>query len=347
MTADAGIVRWLLEPNNPSVRYFTLRDVLGRAADDHEVVSARAAIPGSEPVTRVFSRQLPGGYWIDPSSPYHPKYKATYWTLMLLGRLGLDRQDERVRRAVDYILGFQRSNGGFTECSEEGARREYRYVVERRRRSGRPAPNEDSFVADHIHQMTLSCLTGNVVSALLRFGYGDESRVWQAINWLTGIQGTDGGWLCPYWRAHVRDTHSCFHGTICALEALAEIQEDRCCSSVQDAKTKAAEFLLMHRLYRADHRGFSVINRRWLRLAFPWFADYSALRALWVLGRLGYCDERMNDAVAVLRDKRVSDGTWLLESSPYGRMQVNLEKKGHPSKWVTLKVLQVLWSLGT
>jgi hypothetical protein len=32
----------------------------------------------------------------------------------------------------------------------------------------------------------------------------------------------------------------------------------------------------------------------------------------------------------------------LLESTPYGRMQANLEKKGQPSKWITLKALQVI-----
>jgi len=32
----------------------------------------------------------------------------------------------------------------------------------------------------------------------------------------------------------------------------------------------------------------------------------------------------------------------VLESTPYGRMQADLEKKGQPSKWVTLKALWVL-----
>lgn len=61
-----------------------------------------------------------------------------------------------------------------------------------------------------------------------------------------------------------------------------------------------------------------------------------------MLARLGARDERLTDALDVLRRNRLADGCWILESTPYGRMQASLEKKGQPSKWVTLKALEVL-----
>jgi len=335
-------ISWLLEPDNPSVRYFALRDLLDRPEDDPEVREARAAIPRSLVVERIFARQAPGGFWGDPATPYQPKYKATYWTLMVLGYLGLSREDERVRRAAEYVFRFQQPEGGFAELGEEAARRKYVRKVHKARERGKKPPEEPAFVADLIHQMTLSCLTGNVVAALLRLGYGDDPRLWRAVDWLVSIQNADGGWLCPYWKAHIRDTHSCFYGTICPLEAFAEIPEDKRTPAVQEAAERGAEFLLMHRLYRADHHGFRVINPHWLKLAFPYFYGYSILRGLWVLTRLGCWDERVEDALAVLREKQTPEGKWVLESTPYGRMQANLEKKGQPSKWVTLKALQVL-----
>jgi hypothetical protein len=331
---------WLLEEDNPSVRYLALRCLLERPEDDPKVRAARAAIPRSRVVERIFARQDPGGFWGDPASPYQPKYKASYWTLMVLGHLGLSREDERVQRAVEHIFRFQQSGGacpehsrgGFAEFGEEGARRKYLYKVEKAQERGKKLPRESAFVADLVHQMTLSCLTGNVVAALLRLGYGDAPRLWQAVDWLVSIQNADGGWLCPYWKAHIRDTHSCFYGTICALEALAEIPRDQRLPAVGEAAARGAEFLLMHRLYRADHHDFQAINPNWLKLAFPWFYGYSILRGLWVLTRLGYRDERMEDALAVLLEKQTPEGKWVLESTPYGRMQANLEKKGQPSK---------------
>jgi hypothetical protein len=333
---------WLLEPDNPSVRYLALRHLLRRQESDAEVQETRSAIPESRLVTRIFARQTAGGYWGDPSSPYLPKYKSTYWTLFVLGHLSMDRSDERVQRAVDYIFGFQQSDGGFAECGAERALRECSYVTSRQQARGRAPPDEDTFVADYLRQMTLSCLTGNVVAALLRLGYGDDPRVWRAVDWLVQIQHRDGGWLCPYWNAHVRDKHSCFYGTIAALEGLVETPEDRRSPTLQQAVSKGADFLLMHRLYQADHHQWQVIKPNWLRLAFPWFYGYSILRGLWVLSRLGYRDERMSDALAVLEQKRTADGKWILESTPQGQMQANLEKKGQPSKWVTL---YALWTM--
>lgn len=324
------------------MRYLTLRYLLRRPENDPEVKAARAGIPRSRVVERIFARQAPAGFWGDPTSPYLPKYKSTYWTLMLLGHLAMSREDTRVQRAVEYIFRFQQPVGGFAERGEEGARREYAYVARRRQAARKEPPEESAFIADHVHQMTLSCLTGNMVSALLRLGYGDDSRLWRAVDWLVSIQHADGGWLCPYWKAHIRDKHSCFYGTISALEAFAEIPESERPPEVQEAAARGAEFLLMHHLYRADHHGFRIINPGWLELSFPWFYRYHVLRGLWVLTRLGYYDERMANALAVLHEKQTSEGKWVLEATPHGRMQANLEKKGQPSKWLTMYALWVL-----
>lgn len=61
-----------------------------------------------------------------------------------------------------------------------------------------------------------------------------------------------------------------------------------------------------------------------------------------MLTRLGYYDERMANALAVLHEKQTSEGKWVLEATPHGRMQANLEKKGQPSKWLTMYALWVL-----
>jgi hypothetical protein len=54
---------WLLEPENPSVRYWTLTDILDRPADDPEVREAQAAIPRQPLVQELFARQHPDGHW--------------------------------------------------------------------------------------------------------------------------------------------------------------------------------------------------------------------------------------------------------------------------------------------
>lgn len=258
---------------------------------------------------------------------------------MTLGQLGMNRSDERVRNACEYIFRFQLDEGGFSSYTPERALKEY----ERLRKKGKTLSSPNRWVSTVVFEHQYSCLTGNMATALIRIGYANDSRLRKALKWLVKIQNKDGGWLCPYWKAHTKDTHGCFHGTICPLEAFSEVPKDNLTKDMEHAIERGAEFLLMHRLFKADHHDYKVIKQSWLKLSFPWFYGYNILRGLDVLTKLGYGnDERLNDAIKVLLQKRQDNGTWVLESAPIGRMQTNIEAKGKPSKWITLIALRVL-----
>jgi len=333
-------VDWLLEQSNPSVRISTLREILGKGENDPEVVAAKKAIPHSKTLTKIFAKQNPDGSWMIPHRPYLPKYKSSYWQIMILSQLGMDKTDPRMRKACEFIFKFQHSEGGFTSYTLKHATEEYEYL----QKKGKKLPKPPTEMAPAlVYEQQMSCLTGNVCAALIRIGYKDDPRVKKALEWLTKIQFRDGGWLCPYWKAHIRDTHSCFYGTICPLEAFSELPRQDWAKPMKQTVEKGAEWVLMHRLFKADHHGYKVIRQAWLRLGFPWFWGYNILRGLDVLTKLGYTrDERLKDAVEVLMQKRQKDGTWLLETGPIGRMHTNLEPKGKPSKWITLIVLRTL-----
>jgi len=337
-------IDWLLEEANPSVRYFTLRDILGKSESDPQVAAAKRAIPGSQVVKKILQRQDPEGYWEEPANPYHPKYKSSYWQIMTLGQLGVDRSDERVKRACEHIFQFQLGEGGFSSYTPKRALKEYEWL----RGKGKKLPSPNQWVSSIVFEHQYSCLTGNMAAALIRIGYTNDSRVRRALEWLVKIQNKDGGWLCPYWKAHIKDKHGCFYGTICPLEAFSEVKKENLTKEMRETIEKGTEFLLMHRLFKADHHGYRVINQSWLKLSFPWFYGYSILRGLDVLTKLGYVkDERLRDAVEILLQKRQGNGAWFLEGAPIGRMQTNIEAKGKPSKWITLVALRVLKRLSS
>ncbi|MDW7655851.1 MAG: nitrogen fixation protein NifH, partial [Bacillota bacterium] len=58
-------------------------------------------------------------------------------------------------------------------------------------------------------------------------------------------------------------------------------------------------------------------------------------------------DPRLQDALDIMMSKRLPDGRWNLENSFNGKINVRIEKKGKPSKWITLKALQVLQRFGS
>jgi hypothetical protein len=60
-------IDYLLEEDNPSVRYFTLRDILGKEDRDSEVTAAKHAIADSPIVKKIFQKQMPNGYWNNPA----------------------------------------------------------------------------------------------------------------------------------------------------------------------------------------------------------------------------------------------------------------------------------------
>jgi hypothetical protein len=329
-------IEWLLEETNPSVRYFALRDVLGKNENNPKLQLAKESTPDSKTVKRIFERQRQGFYWENQMRPYLPKYKASYWTIMLLAQLGVDRTDRRMENACESIFQFQLDEGGF--ANELG------------QKTGEHEPSREISLTHvtspgnfGIYEHQMSCLTGNISAALIRAGYANDRRVVRALEWLVKIQNQDGGWLCPYWRAHIRDKHGCFYGTICPMEAFSEVQVKDVNTQMKTCIDRGAEFLLMHHLFKADHHNFRVINQSWLKLGFPWFYGYNILRGLDVLTRLRYVkDKRLNDAFELLLLKRRKDGAWILESTPAGRMQTNIEVRGKPSKWITLIALRTL-----
>jgi hypothetical protein len=70
--------------------------------------------------------------------------------------------------------------------------------------------------------------------------------------------------------------------------------------------------------------------------------DGDALEVFGILARLGCRNPRMQDAAELILSKQDAHGRWALENTYNGRFQVDIEKKGEPSKWVTLLALTAL-----
>src|SRR5512138_1254581 len=103
LRADA--TDWLLQPDDPGVRYFALRELLDLPEHDPEVIQARAGILQAGPVRTILDRQQPGGYWGQAPDFYiRSKYRGSAWTLILLAELGAHGLDPRLRLAVEFIL---------------------------------------------------------------------------------------------------------------------------------------------------------------------------------------------------------------------------------------------------
>jgi len=321
----ADPTNWLLEEDNPSVRYFTLTDLLKHSDNASEVAKSKQQIMETGIVPQILSKQKSGGYWGIPSDFYvRSKYKGTVWTLILLAELGADGKDERVRKACEFILrnSQHRESGAFSYfgTDEIGGRRD----------------------------AVIPCLTGNMVYSLLRFGLLEDERIQHAIEWIAKYQRFDDGlaervkgW--PYDRyVSCWGKHSCHMGVIKALKALAEIPVEKRSSDLKNVIDKGVEYVLAHHIYKRSHDLSKVSKPSWLRFGFPKMWQTDVLEILQILTKLGVKDERMQEAIDLVVSKQNDEGKWLLENTFNGRFLVSIEQKGKPSKWITLNALEVL-----
>jgi hypothetical protein len=100
--------------------------------------------------------------------------------------------------------------------------------------------------------------------------------------------------------------------------------------------------MLKHHIHKRSHDLGQVFKPGWLRFGFPLMYQTDVLEILGILTKLGYRDERMQEAVDLVASKQDKRGRWNLENAFNGRFQTNIEQKGKPSKWITLNALTVL-----
>ena len=311
---------WLLEAENPSVRYWTLRDLLDRDSRDRDVLAAKAAILQSAPVKKILAAQKAEGYWVKPGSGYSPKYKSTDWQVLFLAELGADGTNRLVQRGCEYLLTHAPANhGGFSAYADT-------------RPSG-----------------AIHCLNGNLIWALVTLGYGDDARVQRAVDWLAGaITGDDFDAFNaivpgPGFKCGANMKQPCAWGAVKALRALATVPKTWRSPRVKKATEMATAFLLSRDLSQADYPYTARVSGEWFKFGFPLSYTSDVLEALLALAQAGRgSDPRLNNAAALVLSKQDARGRWAMKHSLNGKMWADIEEKGKPSKWVTLRALRVL-----
>jgi len=309
----ANPIPWLLEPDNPSVRYFALTDLLGRPADDPEVREARMAILDSSVVRAIIQAQRPDGGWGDQESTYWPKYTGTIWQMMLLAELGVPvgadvvhRGLRRMSRAIE-IIG-----------------------------------SDDAAARDEI----LWCYSGNTIVYLARFGLLHTEPAQRALRQLVHHAWVDDGGC---WRCRHNNGTMCVWGAVKVLKALAYVPPSERTEVMKQLIAAGAHYLLEYDYEEDRARAGTTENgwyTDWFRFGFPLFYESDLLEVLDVLTLHGYAaDDRLWTWVPFVVLKADAHGRWILENSFPGRLIVEIEPLGLPSKWVTLRALRVLQRL--
>jgi len=311
-------VGWLLEDEEPSIRYLTLTNLLGKGEKDPEVKAAKRQIGKVGWAAEILAKQKPGGWWALEENFYRPKYLSTNWMLLILSDLGITRRDERVRRPAELWRDrFARADGGF---------------------------GSDGSSRSHL------CIVGNTARGLIKLGYEDDPKVKSALDWLVRNQASNGGWSCFGSGGNLDSWEG--------MSAFAAYPRQKWTKSHKAAVEKGAEFYLgknmdrqgdryepWYRFHYPVHYYYDLLVGLDFMTALGYGDDERLAGAVDLVKQKRLPDGRWN-LDAVHPDVEGGMGEWYKKHANQAPTPFSLEKAGRPSKMVTYKALLVLHRLG-
>jgi hypothetical protein len=305
---DQRVIDWLLEDNQPSVRYHTLTDLLERGKNDPDVREAYSEISKKGWGLHILNLQKPEGHWQSKSSLYRPKYTATNWMGLILSDLGLTEKNKQVRKAVDLFF-----------------------------KQWLAIPSMTNIFNDEV------CVVGNTARMLTSFGYGDDPRVRKLFDRLVEDQKEDGGWHCF---ESSKGTLDCWEA-LAAFAALPKSKQTRKVKNSIERGAEfylerrlfddGEKYLPWFRFHYPNHYYYDILVGLDVVTRLGYGSDRRLRPALKILN-----EKRRSDGTWLL-EKVHPD---LAAGAQYSlRKKVTpfaLEEADKPSKWITLTALRVL-----
>ncbi len=323
---------WLLEKDDPGVRYLALRDII--ESDTAELAEAKEVAHASGPIAEVLSKMDKEGFWVRPGAGYIPMYTGTAWAVILLAQLGATIDtDKRIATACDYILDNSLTKYGH-------------------------------FTTRGMPSSTLECLQGNLCYSLLELGCTDP-RLDTAYELMARIVTGEGfapmtdrkaplryyaGDLCgPGFACGGTLRKPCAWGAIKIMLAFGKLPTEKRTPLIKRAIEMGIDFLFSKDPATADYPvGYSPKptgkpSGNWWKFGFPTFMVSDILQNAEVLVLHGYGkDPRLSNTLQLILDKQDDQGRWPMEYSYTGKTWGDFGPKKQPSKWVTLRALRVL-----
>ena len=314
---EKGVLAWLTQDEQPSVKYLALTKLSGRPEDDAEVESARSLIPSTGWAAGILAKQEAAGWWESGENLYLPKYLSTNWMLLVLSDLGATKEDPRVAKACSlWIRKFAKEDGGF---------------------------GMDHSKSSHL------CVVGNTARALVRFGYVDHPKVKSSFEWLVRNSSEKGGWSC-FGSGRNLDSWE-------PLSAFAAYPRQKWTRSMKQVVEKGAEFFLerelhiqgdhyepWYRFHYPVHYYYDLLVGLDFMTELGYGSDRRLAHAVEVLKKKRRPDGRWSlDAAHPDVEGKMAD--WFLAHPKRAPTPFALERVGEPSKMITLRAMTVLGRL--
>jgi hypothetical protein len=275
-------------------------------------------------IHKIFEAQGENGFWkmLPPSDKhypsclhYAPNFKATLWTLLLLADLGLDPNDERVKKPLSELQChfFDPKFGIYTL-------------------------KEDHF--------PIPCLNGNMIYLDAYFNGKPSEKSQQALAFFHKYQRFDDGKyetppneFCNNKSCYGK--HTCYWGVVKLLKGISFIPQEYRAPNTTDLLNRCIQFVLLHKVCFSSHKPDKIMIPKMDLLTFPNMYKSDFLEILWLLKREGVVSDEIDTALELLKSKQHEDGSWHLERQVHN-MVASVGEVGKPNQFVTERAREVL-----
>ncbi len=299
---DGEIIDWLLE-GDISIQYQTNRDLLQNERPAERKKIERGGW-GLKFLAQYYSNGWGRGF-------YQPKWTSTHYTLLDLKNLNIFPENRIIQEAINVILKKLKCDcGGIFPIG--------------------------------IAKRCDVCVNGMFLNYTCYFKV-KEDDIKSVVDFLLSEKMCDGGFNC---RSNGSGAvHSSLHTTLSVLEGILEYERNGYkyrLAELRQARENSHDFILEHRLFRS-HKTGKIIHPDFLKFHYPCRWHYDVLRAMdyFQYTKVKY-DERMDDAMEVIQNRRTKEGQWNLAAKYPGETHFDMETSGKPSRWNTLRALRVL-----
>ena len=293
-----------------------LTELLGRPADDPEVLDLSGLKETDPLLLQLANRQASDGSWgaEDIVGSPHNRVLTTSQALLRLGTIGYAKGQKVVNKAADFLFESQRADGSWPlpdRFDEAGERESYNMI-----------PLQTAFP----------------LRALAACGFATDPRAEKAYDWLVDQRLEDGAWptgtasgslgYVAGYRRMPNSRWGCRSNTTGALCCLA-LHPTRCQG---EAARRALDLLLGRQTQEAANLGFEVariIGYEPYRGFLTYFARFDPGLVLWLCARIGASsdDPRVERLVDFIRSQQGPYGLWEYRDRPQA------------SRWVTFDLL--------
>ncbi|MBK8626588.1 MAG: hypothetical protein IPN86_13780 [Saprospiraceae bacterium] len=275
-------------------------------------------------IDKIFDAQDENGLWkvLSDTDKYYPDYlhyvpnfKASLWTLILLADVEIDRNEPRVKKALEAV---------------KDQFYDHKYGIYTLREDHFPIP----------------CLNGNIIYIDSYFNKTPDNRSMQALAFFHKYQRFDDGkyeepknQFCANTSCYGK--HSCYWGIVKLLKGISFIPQAYRTKEILELKDKCVNFVLKHQVCYSSHYPDKIMIDKMDHLTFPNMYKSDFLEILWVLKRENIKSDELTKAIRLLKTKQLDNGAWPLERKIHN-MVASIGETNGPNPYVTKRAEEVL-----